>query len=211
MSWPGRARWVALWRKACASGDSSPWYDRLTAAYSEPHRHYHNQQHIAECLGEFDHARHLARQPEAVELAIWFHDVVYEPKAGDNDERSAELAVSCLAQAELPKTFVESVRKLVMVTKHHEAEAGSDDAVMVDVDLSILGQGEKRFAEYEEQIRQEYGWVPAVVFGSKRAEILEKFLARKYIFNTDFFRDKYETSARRNLRATIERLKGVCQ
>jgi predicted metal-dependent HD superfamily phosphohydrolase len=211
MNWPGRARWTALWRKVGASGDSSPWYDRLTAAYGEPHRHYHNQQHIAECLAEFDYARHLARQPEAVELAIWFHDVVYEPKAGDNEERSAELAESCLAQAELPKTFVESVRKLVIATKHHEAEPGSDEAVMIDVDLSILGQGEKRFAEYEEQIRQEYGWVPAVVFASKRGEILEKFVARKYIFHTAFFRDKYEGNARRNLQASIDRLKGVCQ
>jgi len=208
MSWQGREMWAALWRNIGASGDPSPWYDRLAAAYSEPHRRYHNQQHIAECLAEFDPAHHLAKQPDAVEFALWFHDVVYEPKAGDNEERSAELAVSCLAQANLAETFVEGVRKIVIATKHHEAQPGSDEAVMIDVDLSILGQGEKRFAEYEEQIRHEYDWVPAVVFALKRAEILESFLARKNIFNTDFFREKYEGHARRNLQASIDRLKG---
>ena len=186
MNWPGRAKWTALWSKAGASGDPSPWYDRLAAAYSEPHRHYHNQQHIAECLGEFDHARHLAQQQDAVEFAIWFHDVVYEPKAGDNEERSAELAVSCLAEAKLSQTLVEDVRKLVIATKHHEGGPGSDEAVIVDVDLSILGQGEKRFAEYEEQIRQEYGWVPAAIFASKRAEILESFLGAQIHFPYGF-------------------------
>jgi len=95
--------------------------------------------------------------------------------------------------------------------KDFELRGTADAAVLVDVDLSILGQGEKRFAEYEEQIRQEYDWVPAAIFASKRAEILESFLARKFIFHTDFFRDKYETSARRNLRASINRLKGLYQ
>jgi predicted metal-dependent HD superfamily phosphohydrolase len=56
------------------------WYQRLTDAYAEPQRHYHNQQHIAECLAEFDQARHLAQQPTAVELALWFHDAVYDPR-----------------------------------------------------------------------------------------------------------------------------------
>lgn len=59
--------------------------------YSEPHRHYHNFHHIADSLAEFDRARHLAREPLAVELAIWFHDTVYDTRAGNNEEQSAEL------------------------------------------------------------------------------------------------------------------------
>ena len=98
-----------------------------------------------------------------------------------------------------------------MATKRHEAEPDSDEAVVVDVDLSILGQGEKRFAEYEEQIRQEYEWVPATVFVSKRTEILEIFLARKHIFHTELFREKYERSARRNLEASLTKLKSLSE
>jgi predicted metal-dependent HD superfamily phosphohydrolase len=142
-----------------------------------------------------------------VEFALWFHDAVYDPRASDNEERSAELAACCLDHAGLPNTFINSVRKLVMVTKRHEAEPDSDEAVLVDVDLGILGQGYKRFAEYEDQIRQEYAWVPNPVFVSRRAEILERFLARKQIFATKLFHDKYELRARRNLETSLLRLK----
>ena len=111
MNWPTQHRWTALWPRAGASIPAG-WYERLTAAYAEPHRHYHNQQHIAECLAEFDQARHLALQPEAVELALWFHDAVYDPKAGDNEEQSAALAQRCLTKPEraerLPKPLANS-------------------------------------------------------------------------------------------------------
>src|SRR5687767_6949665 len=99
VNWPASERWQRPWQAVGARGDAKSWYDRLTAAYAERHRHYHNQQHIAECLAEFDAARHLVRQPEAIELALWFHDAVYNPRAGDNEERSAALAKACLDEA----------------------------------------------------------------------------------------------------------------
>jgi predicted metal-dependent HD superfamily phosphohydrolase len=194
---------------AGATGAADGWYERLTDAYAEPQRHYHNQQHIADCLTEFDQSRHLARQPTAVELALWFHDAVYDPRAADNEERSAALAKSCLSDGGVTGVLAETVAKLVLATKTHEVAADSDTAVMVDVDLSILGQGETRFAEYEEQIRQEYAWVPDSVFASRRAEILERFLARNQIFMTKLFRDKYESCARRNLEASVTKLKDL--
>jgi predicted metal-dependent HD superfamily phosphohydrolase len=205
VNWPSLDRWAALWRKAGATGAAGPWYERLTAAYSEPQRHYHNQRHIAECLAEFDQARHLARQPTAVELALWFHDVVYDPKASDNEEQSAELAVRCLADGGISGAAAQAVVKLVLGTKTHDVDADSDTALVVDVDLSILGQDEKRFFEYEEQIRREYAWVPQSIFASKRVEILQGFLARERIFTTEWFY-KYEGAARRNLQASIARL-----
>src|SRR5436305_3380271 len=97
MEWPAEDRWKALWRAARAREAPDGWYERLTLAYSEPERHYHNQQHIAECLHEFDRAAHLAQQPQAIEFALWFHDATYDPKAGDNEEKSASLASACLA------------------------------------------------------------------------------------------------------------------
>jgi predicted metal-dependent HD superfamily phosphohydrolase len=209
MKWPKQDRWLAVWQATGTAVSPNGYYEQLTAAYAEPHRHYHNQQHIAECLAEFDHARHLARQPTAVELALWFHDAVYNPRAGDNEEQSAALAESCMVEAGTSRTLAESVGKLVMATKHHEAGDDPDAALMVDVDLSILGQGEGRFSEYEQQIRQEYEWVPASVFATKRAEILQRFLARQRIFNTEWFHDKYERQARLNLAVSISRLKGA--
>ena len=206
MKWPGEDRWLGLWQAASASGDPSLWYQQLTQAYAEPQRHYHNQQHIAECLAEFDAARHLAQQPVAVELALWFHDVVYDPKAGDNEEQSAALAKSCLESAGLPD-LARTVVELVMATKSHSTDAGPDVALVVDIDLSILGQSEVRFAEYEAQIREEYSWVPKLLFKPKRAEILQRFLDRERIYIHEHFVKRYEQNARRNLEGSIRKLK----
>ena len=207
MNWPGPERWLRLWEAAGARGDGRRWYDRLTRAYAEDHRHYHNQRHIAECLGEFDAARHLVGQVEAVELALWFHDAVYDARAGDNEERSAALAKECLDGAGVPGLISKAVVELVMATKSHESSGNADAAVMVDIDLSILGQTEERFMEYEGQIRKEYKWVPKIIFGPKRAGILEGFLRRERIYKTDWFYDKYEERARRNIEGSVDRLR----
>ena len=208
MNWPGRGRWLALWQAAGVDAVPAEWYDRLTAAYAERHRHYHNRQHIADCLAEFDQARHLAQDPVTVELALWFHDAVYRPRKSDNEEQSAALAKHCLTEAGVSDARVGSVIELIMATKTHEVQAGSDAGLMVDVDLSILGQNEKRFSEYEQQIRREYRWVPKIIFAPKRAEILERFLARDQIYATEWFRNKYEAQARHNLKGSISLLKG---
>ena len=126
MNGPGQDRWLALLRSASASGAASGWYERLTSAYAEPQRHYHNRKHIAECLEEFDQARHLARQPIAVELALWFHDAVYEPKAGDNEERSAALAKECLNECGIGAPVVDAVSRLILATKTHDAGPDPD-------------------------------------------------------------------------------------
>jgi predicted metal-dependent HD superfamily phosphohydrolase len=206
MNWPEPDRWQRVWKASGAFGNPAIWYEQLTQAYAQPQRHYHNQQHIAECLAEFDGARHLLQEPDAVEMALWFHDAVYDPKASDNEEQSAALARRCLETAGVPQ-LASTVAELVMVTKLHRAEAGAAAALMVDVDLSILGQSEARFAEYEAQIRQEYGWVPKPIFNSKRKEILLCFLERPHIYATEFFAAKYEEKARRNLEQSIRKLK----
>lgn len=205
MNWPGQERWHRLWQAIGTSGDASAWYERLTRAHAEPHRHYHNQRHIADCLAEFDGARQSAKQPEALELALWFHDAVYDPRAADNEEQSAALAKRCLESAGR-LDLAETVTALVMATKLHNTDAGTDAALMADVDLSILGQDEARFAEYEAGIFAEYAWVSQDVFNSKRAEILQRFLERERIFSTEHFFAKYERQARRNLEKSIRRL-----
>jgi len=179
----------------------------MARRYAEPHRHYHNLQHIADCLAEFDRVRCLAGSPMAVELAIWFHDIIYNPKASDNEEQSAELATIWLSQGGADADLVESVRRLVLATKAHDATLHPDALLMVDVDLSILGQPEAQFCDYERRIRQEYQWVPANVFAAKRARILEGFLKRQCIYHTPNFQTRFETTARSNLQRSISWLR----
>jgi predicted metal-dependent HD superfamily phosphohydrolase len=206
MTWPSAERWIKLWNAVHASGDPLTSYEELKAAYAEPRRHYHTQQHIAECLLEFDAARHLTQRPEEVEMALWFHDVVYDPKAANNEEKSVVFAKQRFAKSAISDEFAERVGQLIMSTKTHESNADSDAAVLIDVDLSILGRDEKRFSEYEGQIRQEYAWVPAFVYRIERAKILRRFLSRANIFVTEWFRDKYEDTARRNLQFLLKKM-----
>jgi predicted metal-dependent HD superfamily phosphohydrolase len=200
-------RWARLWRQATASGDPRPVYEELVSRYSEPQRHYHNLSHIAECLTEFDSAPHLAGSPVAVELAIWFHDAVYDTHASDNEEKSAELAKRRIGEAGGGAELCESVAALILATKAHDPTLHPDAPLLIDVDLSILGQDEGRFQAYEAQIRREYEWVPANTFAAKRAEILERFLARERIYTTEPFFTKYEQRARSNLQQSIRNLK----
>lgn len=159
-------------------------------------------------MNEFTAARHLACEPIQVELAIWFHDAVYDTHAADNEERSAEWAQSWLKQANAPNALLSSVRQLVIATKSHDVKLHPDAPLLVDIDLTILGQPPERFWRYEKQIRAEYSWVEPAIFATKRSEILERFLARPRIYSSDLFFNRLEAQARENLRASIQRLRG---
>jgi predicted metal-dependent HD superfamily phosphohydrolase len=202
----GPERWTKLWREIGAHKEGLTVYQELVSLYSEPHRHYHNLNHIAECLHEFDAAHNIARHPVAIELAIWFHDAIYDPRASDNEEKSAELAESRLTEAGGDKDLCASVAALVMATKAHGRSAHGSASLISDLDLSVFGKPEPRFWEYEAQIRKEYDWVPIEIFAAKRAEILDKFLARGRIYLTQQFFDRYEKQARTNLHASVQRL-----
>lgn len=171
-------------------------YDALIARYSEPHRRYHTLEHLEECFAAFDEIADLAAHPADVELAIWFHDAIYDTRRGDNEERSADWARSVCG---------EQVARLVMVTRHEAVAQGADEKVLADVDLWILGAPEKRFDEYETQVREEYGWVPGPIYRRKRREILESFVARPAIYHTDRFIQRYEARARANLARSLAR------
>ncbi|WP_009963838.1 HD domain-containing protein [Verrucomicrobium spinosum] len=195
-----KARFEKVWTELGLEGAAAPWFDRLMAAYGEIGRAYHNSRHLSGCLAGLDVARHLVTDAPAVEFALWFHDAVYDSRATDNEERSADLALECLREAGRGQDdLARKVHDLVMLTKTHHAEPDTDGAVMVDVDLAILGQLWPRFEEYDRAIRREYDWVPAELYAEKRRDVLRKFLQRNFIYRTRLFREKYEAQARSNL------------
>lgn len=190
-----------------ASGDGVAVLQALQARYSEPHRKYHTLQHLAECLAWLDTAQVLAEHPHEVALALWFHDAIYEVHVqtgvSGNEARSAEWAVSALAQAGVATPSVARIESLIMATCHTALPVTPDEQVLVDIDLSILGADPQRFAQYEQQIRDEYAHVPDPVFKPKRREILSGFLARPRIYATAYFYDELEARARENLRTSL--------
>ncbi|MBI2624953.1 MAG: N-methyl-D-aspartate receptor NMDAR2C subunit [Candidatus Nealsonbacteria bacterium] len=200
-------RWTALWKRLGARGDASKVYNDLVARYSEPHRAYHTLEHIGHCLDEFEQVRNLVTNPDTVELALWYHDTIYDTKAKDSEERSAVLAVEMVRNASLPDDLGLSVVNLITATKHTSVPTDPDVQLLVDIDLSILGQSEDKFDEYERQVRREYEWVAEDAFVAGRSAILKSFLDRSAIYSTQLFRNKYETQARRNIARSLARLR----
>jgi predicted metal-dependent HD superfamily phosphohydrolase len=203
---PNQNNWVELWGRIGAVGDPLPVYQSLVKRYAEPHRAYHNLGHVQDCLQEFENARSLATDADAVEVAIWFHDAVYDPKAKDNEELSAQLAEYLFQAADLLEAFTEKVTRLILATKHDAPPENKDAALLIDIDLSILGQPREKFAEYEAAIRQEYAWADSAEFAAGRCRLLREFLKRPSIYQTDFFRAKYEETARKNVQWAVVRL-----
>lgn len=177
--------------------------ERLISAYKEPHRRYHSLQHLRECIAHFGSALELAVHPGEVELALWFHDAIYELQSKDNEQRSAEWAVNEMTRSGVQADQTRRVHALIMATCHTAIPGDPDQQLLVDIDLAILGAEPARFAEYDAQVRAEYNWVPEVLYRVKRREVLQSFLDRTVIYNTAHFQACHEQQARLNLQAAI--------
>lgn len=201
-----KKRWVALLTQLGKHDSAEMLYNILHDLYSEPHRAYHNWQHITDCLTHLDQNRQFSDDPIALELAIWYHDAIYAPFRNDNEEVSAEMATRNLTTLHLDAQLIARVEKLILITKHDSAPSTPDEALMVDIDLAILGSTKGLYTTYEAAIHEEYKQVPRPLYRRKRKAILRAFLARNSIYMTAPFRAKFEETARVNLEWAIQQL-----
>ncbi len=199
------AGWLELWGHQADHTALKSIHDDLVKMYGEHHRHYHDLRHVSRCLDELTDARSLADHPFEVELALWFHDAVYDPRRSDNEEASARHAQTILSKL-IKKEPLKRVTSLILATRHTDPPRTKDERLTADIDLAILGSPAEEYQKYEDGIRREYGWVPEDRFKAGRAELLARFLARKHIYHTDHFRKKYEKNARANLSISIRKL-----
>lgn len=200
--------WLELCRRlSVADASARPAFCALGNAYATPPRAYHTLDHISHCLTEFTAVRSLVHEPEAVEAALWFHDVVYDPRRNDNEDRSAAFANELLTGLSVSASCCAAVQRLIRVTRHDGDPSSPDETLVLDCDLAVLGQSPEVFLAYDANIRAEYAWVPEPLYREKRAAILAAFLSRPRIYHTPVLHSKYEATARRNLTALISRLR----
>jgi predicted metal-dependent HD superfamily phosphohydrolase len=196
--------WSALWTRLHARSDPRPLHAAVLDRYSEPHRAYHTGEHIARTLTLFDGARAHLTEPDEAELAVWLHDLVYDPRAADNEERSAEIAARWLAEGGVEAARADRVRVLILATRHAALPEG-DARYVVDADLTILGAEPADFDRYEGQVRREYAFRSDAEWRAGRVRILRAFLDRPRIYLTPEFA-RFEKPARDNLARSIARL-----
>ena len=181
-------------------------HDALHAAYSEKHRFYHTVKHIDAMLGHFDAVKKLADRPAELELAIWFHDAIYKPFSKSNELESAMWAKEFILSKGYDQMGAERVYNLIMATLHDGQVQVNDEKLIVDIDLSVLGASPEVYDEFEQNVRKEYKLVPSIIYRKKRKNLLESFLSNASIYNLEYFKNKYESSARHNISRAIEML-----
>ncbi|WP_202819750.1 hypothetical protein [Thaumasiovibrio subtropicus] len=199
------ARWLEL-MEACSLPTSQTCFDALLKAYSSPKRHYHNGEHIAAMLQHFDNVRALADDPNAIELAIWFHDAIYNPFSSTNELDSAVWSKTFLTENDASDVLIEHVYRLIMATQHNHTLHDNDEKLIVDIDLTILGAPRAVYDQFEKHVRLEYRFVPLFIYKQKRIEVLKQFLDQARIYNHDVFHQQFEASARQNLMRAITKL-----
>jgi len=172
----------------------------LEAAYADPARGYHDTRHLAEVFARLDELAEVPHDRDAVLLAAWFHDAVYDGRAGD-EERSAEWAEAALTgEPTLPDQTVAEVARLVRMTERHDpAEDDANGGVLSDADLAILAAPKARYDEYVAEVRREYAHVDDADFDAGRSAILADLLGRPALFHTAHAREQWEPAARANL------------
>lgn len=202
-----RDRWMAL--AGCTQASVRVGED-LVARWSEPHRRYHNLEHLARVLDGVDEFGEHADDLTAVRFAAWFHDAIYDSSAGSsagseaNEELSAQLAETELPPLGVPDKRVAKVVRLVRLTRGHMVDRDDrNGAVLCDADLAVLGGAPEQHAAYARAIRAEYADIPDELFRPGRAAILRSLLELPALFRTAAARDRYEVRAHENLAAEI--------
>lgn len=176
----------------------------LRARYREPHRRYHDEHHLDAVLAAIDELADQASDVEAVRLAAWFHDCVYDPTRSDNEQASADLAATLLPTYDYPADLVAEVRRLIMVTaEHRPVEGDQNGAVLSDADLAVLGAARPVYDAYARAVREEYAHVSDADFTTGRAAVLRGLLSARPLFRTALGRERWETAARANLRREL--------
>jgi predicted metal-dependent HD superfamily phosphohydrolase len=196
--------WAAL---AGDSPTSRTEWAAVVEAWSEPHRRYHGLAHLAAVLGVVGELAGAAADADAVRLAAWYHDVVYDPRRDDNEQVSAGRARAGL-RGLVAEDRVAEVERLVLLTAGHEPGPGdADGAVLCDADLAVLAGPPDAYAAYASAVREEYAHLPDAVFVPGRIAVLEHLLALPALYRVPAVAAEWTPRARANLTAELSLLR----
>jgi predicted metal-dependent HD superfamily phosphohydrolase len=195
------------WRAVLDSPEAEQVGRDLVERWSEPHRQYHTLEHLELILSTVDSHADEARDADAVRLAAWFHDAVYDPRRTDNEDMSAALAARVLPGLGVPEDRVTSVTRLVRLTATHAPSPVDRDGILLcDADLAVLAGEPEQYAAYSAAVRAEFAHVPDEAFRTGRAAVLRHLVALPELYRVPALHDQWEERARANITAELQTL-----
>lgn len=197
-------RWIKFSTRVTIPNRELLWESFVTL-YSEENRHFHDLTHIEDCLKKLDNwPSHIpGTERDTIEIAIWFHDIIYDTRRADNEESSASLANYYLRGHPLATDCL----ALILATRHKHTEGMRAEEIMCDIDLSIHGAPPAEYRRYAESIRNEYSWVEIEEYAEARARVLSNFLKLGNLFQTTYAIETWEEQARKNIKNERARLR----
>ena len=186
------------------------WQD-IAVRYNETQRAYHSLQHIQQLFLQFEQIKHQLHEPHIIALALYYHDVIYDPRRSDNELKSAEYMVEAL-RCYLSAEQCQHIYALIMITATHELhecldkDTVSDAAYLLDMDLSILGTPWSEYEVYAQAVRQEYRHIANEDYRTGRIAVLKKLLAHPVLYLTAYYHNYFEVQARDNIKREISLL-----
>lgn len=210
-----RARFLRLWARTVGGTDAEAAWRALDAGYGAAGRHYHGWEHVADLLAGHDAVRDrpdfaaldfTGLDHDALDLAILFHDAVYDTGRADNEARSADLLAVHAGEA-AGTAQLRAAGAMIRATAAHAASDDPATRLMLDLDLAVLGAAPPAYAAYAVAIRREYAAVPEMAWRFGRAGVLDRFLARPRLYQTELFHVRLEEAARANLAAEAAALR----
>ncbi|REH46465.1 putative metal-dependent HD superfamily phosphohydrolase [Tenacibaculum gallaicum] len=181
-------------------------WQEIEKNHSDKKRHYHTLEHLKNLLFQLTPIKEKISHWNTVLFTLFYHDIIYSSLKSNNEEKSAELATKRMKQLSVPKEIIENCYSQILATKSHKIAKDSDTNYFTDADLSILGQDWEVYTQYYKNVRKEYAIYPNLVYNSGRKKALQHFLTMENIFKTEYFYQKFEETARKNIQREIELL-----
>lgn len=203
-AWHGALHTLGVQNKDIDGG----FFDDVVARYEEPHRKYHNLEHIdsvikrIETLGQ-DYDKWTVANAT---MAAFFHDIVYVPGWDKNERMSAEVARLYLDHIGVSEGCVASVfiERAILSTINHTTTSSGTSALLIDADLYELGTD--KYNANTDKIFREFGEPDDDIWQAGRMAFLKSFLSRDRIYILPGQED-LELRAVQNMTAELESLR----
>lgn len=204
-----RSDWNDFFARNQLVGSAPDFFDQIATRHAEPTRHYHTfLGHVFDLATKLKGLHHLVDNPDLVYFFAMTHDAIYDSTKSDNEAQSAAFAATLGAQMGLGDAFLSTVASYIIASGYNGLvlPPSRDLDLSLDLDLSILGDPEPIFDEYERNIAKEYSWAPQADYRAARAGILQGFLDKGRIYRTEHFHQTHQLQAEKNLQRSIDLL-----